>query len=164
MLSESARQEILKVVERYPAGRAKSAVMPALYIAQSEVGWLPAEVLAEVAELLRLAPVHVAAVASFYTMYEKQPAGRRIIDLCCSPTCFLCGSYDLLAHLERRLGIKVGETTPDGKITLREQECLGACANAPALQVNYRFHEDLTPDQVDALLDELLADGSDGDG
>ncbi len=163
VLSETAREAIREVATQYPAGRQKSAVMPALYIAQNEVGWLRPDVLAEVAELLRLAPVHVAAVASFYTMFEKAPHGRHIIDVCTCLSCQLCGGYDLLAHLEQRLGIKPGETTPDGKITLREQECLGACASAPVIQVDYRFREQLTPAAVDAILDEILSEvGTDG--
>lgn len=159
VLSEAARAEILHLAERYPEGKQKSAVMPALYVAQRELGWLPPEAMREVAELLRLAPVHVNAVASFYTMFEQQPTGRHIVDLCGCLTCMICGAYDLKEHLEARLGITAGQTTADGRITLREQECLGACANAPALQVDYQFHEDLTREKVDALLDRLLAEG-----
>ncbi len=163
MLSEAARDEILALAKRYPEGRQKSAVMPALYVVQGELGWLPPAALREVAELLSLAPVHVAAVASFYTMYEKQPVGEHVVDVCCSPSCMLCGSYDILKYMQGKLGIQPGETTPDGQITLREQECIGACANAPALQVDYRFHENLTPEMVDQLLAELQQrSGSDG--
>jgi NADH-quinone oxidoreductase subunit E len=163
MLSEAARAEILALAERYPEGRQKSAVMPALYVVQGEVGWLPPEALTEVAELLELPPVHVAAVASFYTMYEKQPVGEHVVDVCCSPSCMLCGSYEILEHMTKKLGIKPGETTPDGKITLREQECIGACAQAPALQVDYRFHEHLTPEMVDEIIAALQnGNGSDG--
>lgn len=158
MLSEAARNEIRELVKLYPEGRQKSAVMPALYIAQREAGWLQPEVLRDVAELLRLAPVHVAAVATFYTMFEKQPHGQHIVDVCTCLSCQICGGYDIAAHLERRLGIKMGETTPDGRITLREQECIGACSSAPALQVDYRFREHLTAETVDALIDELLSD------
>ena len=138
--------------------------MPALYIAQAECGWLSPDVLREVAELLRLAPVHVAAVASFYTMFEKEPHGQHVVDVCTCVCCQLVGGYDILGHLEQRLGIKAGETTADGKITIREQECLGACANAPALQVDSRFCENLTTADVDALLDELLKDGDSTNG
>lgn len=162
MLSDAARSEIAALCERYPPSHQKSAVMPALYVAQREHGHLTPDLLREVAEALRLPPAHVTAVATFYTMFEKQPAGRTIIDVCTCISCQLCGGYDILAHLERRLGIKAGETTPDGKVTLREQECIGACADAPALQVNYRFHERLTPTEVDALLDQILGEATDG--
>jgi NADH-quinone oxidoreductase subunit E len=156
LLSDAAREAIQQVAERYPAEHRKSAVMPALYVAQEEQGVLTPEAIHEVAELLRLAPVHVGAVATFYTMYETAEHGRHILDVCTCVPCCICGGYDILGHLERRLGIKAGETTPDGRVTLREQECLGACANAPALQVDYRFHENLTEQDVDALLDSLL--------
>lgn len=164
MLSEATRNQIQELCKRYPDGRRKSAVMPALYVAQDEAGHLTPAVLGEVAELLRLAPVHVAAVATFYTMFEKAPHGQHILDVCTCLSCQLTGAYDMLAHLERRLGIKPGQTTANGKITLREQECLGACANAPALQVDYRFHENLTPEILDELLDVLLKDGDGSDG
>jgi NADH-quinone oxidoreductase subunit E len=157
MLSEAARDEIRALTERYPEGKRKSAVMPALYVAQRELGHLSAEVLREVGELLSLAPVHVAAVATFYTMYEKEPAGKHIIDVCTNISCLLCGADDILAHLENRLGIKAGQTTADGLLTVREQECIGACSTAPALQIDYRFHENLTIERVDAILDALLA-------
>ncbi len=157
MLSDAARAQILSHRERYPEGRQKSAVMGALHIAQAELGWLSPEVFREVGELLGLAPVHVAAVATFYTMYEKEPVGENIIDVCCNISCMLRGAYEILEHIEQRLGIKRGETTADGKVTIREQECIGSCSSAPALQVNYRFHENLTIEKVDAILDELLA-------
>lgn len=164
MLSEAAREEIRKIVKRYPDGHQKSAVMPALYVAQREQGWLKPELLREIGELLRLPAVHVAAVATFYTMYEKQPHGEHIIDVCTCLSCQLCGGYDIVDHIAKRLNVKLGETTPDGKITLREQECIGACASAPALQVDYRFHENLTAEAVDELLDELLRDEVTTDG
>lgn len=158
LLSETAQAEIRALTERYPAGRQKSAVMPALYVAQREHGHLTGELLTEIAELLCLPPAHVAAILTFYSMYEQQPHGQHVIDVCTCLSCQLCGGYDILAHLEQRLGIKAGETTPDGKLTLREQECIGACANAPALQVDSRFRENLTAESVDALIDELLAE------
>lgn len=157
MLSPEARDEILALRARYPEGRQKSAVMPALYVAQREQGWLSAELLREVGELLGLPPVHVAAVATFYTMYEKEPVGAHVIDVCTNLSCLLCGAGELLEHMEQRLGIKRGETTADGKVTIREQECIGACSTAPALQVDYHFHEQLTKEKVDAILDKLLA-------
>jgi NADH-quinone oxidoreductase subunit E len=157
MLSDAAREEIAALAGRYPEGKRKSAVMPALYVAQRDHGWLSPELMREVGELLGLPPVHVAAVATFYTMYEKEPAGANIIDVCTNISCLLCGAEEILAHLEQRLGIKAGATTADGKITIREQECIGACAAAPALQVNYRFHENLTVEKVDAILDALMA-------
>jgi NADH-quinone oxidoreductase subunit E len=157
MLSQTAREEILGLRARYPEGKAKSAIMPALYVAQREHGWLSAELLREVGELLALPPVHVAAVATFYTMYEQEPAGAHIIDVCTNVSCLLCGAQEIVEHLERRLGIERGATTPDGQVTLREQECIGACSSAPALQVDYRFHEHLTVAKVDEILDRLLA-------
>lgn len=157
MLSPAAREQILALCDRYPEGKRKSAVMDALFIAQGEQGHLSPETFREIAELLHLAPVHVAAVATFYTMYEKEPVGKHIIDICCNISCLLRGSSEIIAHLEQRLGITRGETTPDGLITVREAECIGACSQAPAGQVNYRFFEHLTIEKVDEILDQLQA-------
>jgi NADH-quinone oxidoreductase subunit E len=130
--------------------------MPALYVAQRECGgWIPPEAMKDVAEVLRVPPVDVGALATFYTMFEKKPVGRYLVHVCTNISCLLCGAEDLVGYLQEKLGIGLGETTPDGKFTLLEQECLGACANAPVIQINYRFHENVTREKVDEVLAAL---------
>jgi len=152
-LSEEAKREIRELMAKYP--RPKSALMPALYIVQREYGYVTAEGMREVAELFGLTPAQVASVATFYTLYFFKPVGKYVIDLCTNISCMLCGAYDIAAHLKRKLGIDFGETTPDGRFTLREVECIGACTGAPAMQINWRLYENLTPEKVDALLESL---------
>lgn len=154
MLSEKAKDEIRRIAQQYP--QRSSAIMPALYVAQRECGgWIPPEAMQDVAEVLQVPPVDVGAVATFYTMFEKRPPGRYLIHVCTNLSCLLCGAEDLLGYLQEKLGIRPGETTPDGKFTLLEQECLGACTHAPVIQVNYRFHENMTREKIDQLLAAL---------
>lgn len=152
-LAEATRQEIVRARDRYPQPR--SAILPALWAVQHELGHLTAEGMAEVADLLALAPSDVQAVSTFYSMYFKQPAGRHHLLVCVNVACALRGSDDIVAHLERRL-CPSGHTTADGDFTWESTiECLGACGGAPAMQVDHHFHENLTVAAVDALLDRL---------
>ena len=159
MLSESARSEIQALMAQYPQSR--SALVPALYVAQQEIGWLPNEALDEVATLFGLEPMEVYSVAGFYHMLYKEPHGKFHIEVCTNVPCMLRGSEKLAEHLQERLGVGPGETTADGNFTLDHMECLGACATAPMCfvrrtQSNWgRYYEDLTPETADAMLDEL---------
>lgn len=152
MISEQAKQRMRDLASRYPVAR--SAVMPALYIAQQEEGYLTQEGLQAVAEAIGLTVNDVESVATFYTMYYQQPQGKKHIKVCNSISCYLRGCDKLVSHLEERLGIKPGETTPDGNYTLRTAECLASCGTAPVLQVNDEFVENVTPAMLDALIDE----------
>jgi NADH-quinone oxidoreductase subunit E len=153
VLSDKAVEAIRQAQARYPHPR--SALMPALHIVQGELGWLPEEALVQVAGLLELTPAEVLSVASFYTMYNRRPVGKYLIQVCTNVSCSLLGAEHLLEHISRKLGIGVGETTPDGLFTLVEVECLGSCGTAPVMQVNERYYEQLTAAKVDAILDEL---------
>ena len=157
MLSEKAREEIRRQMSRYP--NARSALMPALYIAQADAGgWLAPEAVADVAETMGLTTADVQGVASFYSMYYKAPVGRYMIDVCHNITCSLLGAGDLLRHALDRLGVAEGETTPDGLFTVKGAECLAACGGAPACQVNGIYHENMSAEKLDALLDRLRAE------
>jgi NADH-quinone oxidoreductase subunit E len=146
---------IQNLVKRYPEGRHKSALIPALHIAQAEFdGWLSVPVMDKIAEILRIQPIEVYEVASFYSMFNLKPVGKCLIEVCQTSSCWLRGAYDIVNHIEKRLGIKSGETTADGKFTLKTVECLGSCGTAPMLQIGEQFHENLTLDKVDALLEE----------
>ena len=154
MLSEEAKDEIREIAQRYP--QRQSAIMPALYVAQRECdGWIPPEAMKDIAAVLRVPPVDVGALATFYTMYEKKPVGRYLIHVCTNISCLLCGAEGLVEYLQEKLDIGLGETTPDGKFTLVEEECIGACAQAPAIQVNYRFYENMTREKMDEVLTGL---------
>ncbi|MGB8345160.1 MAG: NADH-quinone oxidoreductase subunit NuoE [Ktedonobacteraceae bacterium] len=152
MISEQAKQRMRDMAARYPVAR--SAVMPSLYIAQEEEGYMTAAALQAVAEALHMTMDDVESVATFYTMYYQRPPGERVIKMCNSISCYLRNCDALIEHVERRLGIKRGETTPDGKYTLQATECLASCGTAPVMQVNNQFVENLTMEKVDALIDE----------
>lgn len=143
-----------KIIARYPAGKQASAVMPLLALAQEQHdGWLPRVAMDVVAHMLGMAPVRVYEVASFYTMYNLAPIGRHMLEVCTTTPCWLRGSEGIVKACEKHLGVHVGETTPDGMFTLKEAECLGACVNAPMMQVGKAFYEDLTEQNVVALID-----------
>src|ERR1700731_136193 len=152
MISEQAKQRMRDLASRYPAAR--SAVMPALYIAQLEEGYITQEALQAVAEAIGLTVDDVESVATFYTMYYQQQPGKKIIKVCTSISCYLRNCDDLVVHLEKRLGIKRGETTSDGSYSLLTAECLASCGTAPVLQVNNEFVENVTLEMADALVDE----------
>src|SRR6266567_568059 len=152
MISEQAKQKMRDLAGRYPVAR--SAVMPSLYIAQQEEGYITQEGLRAVADVIGLTVDDVESVATFYTMYHQQQPGKKVIKVCTSISCYLRNCDDLVIHLEERLGIKHGETTPDGNYTLMTTECLASCGTAPVLQVNNEFVENVTPEKADALIDE----------
>jgi NADH-quinone oxidoreductase subunit E len=144
------------IVAKYPPGRQASAVMPLLDLAQRQNrGWLPIKAIEHVADYLSLPHIRAMEVASFYTMYNLAPVGEHFVQVCTTTPCWLRGSGEIVAACERKLGVGVGETTSDGKFTLVEVECLGACVNAPMLQVNDDYYEDLTPETTERLLDAL---------
>lgn len=149
------KTRIDELISRYPTRQA--ALLPALWVAQDVYdGWLPEEAMQEVADHLGLSRAEVEGVASYYTMYNKSPVGRHHIEVCHNISCMIWGADDLIHHCERRLGIAAGETTEDGLFTLNRAECLGACANAVAVQVGGKYYEDVkTPEQMDRLLDQL---------
>ena len=155
-LSASSLQLIDKEVAKYPPDQKQSAVMAALIIAQDERGWLSTETMDVVAGYLGMAPVAVYEVATFYGMYNLQPAGRHKLTICTCLPCGLQGSLDAADHLKARLGIDFGETTGDGRFTLKEGECMGACAMAPVIIVNNKkMHDYMSNEKLDALLKEL---------
>jgi NADH-quinone oxidoreductase E subunit len=143
-------------IAKYPPGRQASAVLPLLWIAQYQNGgWLPKAAMDYVAELLAMAPIRVYEVATFYTMFNLRPVGRYLLQACTTTPCWLRGSDAVVEACERKLGIGMGGSTPDGLFTLVEVECLGACVNAPILQVNDDFYEDLDGPATETLLDAL---------
>ena len=145
-------------IAKYPPQRQASAVLPLLDLAQRQCGgWLPRAAMDRVAQILDMAPIRVYEVASFYTMFNLRPVGRYLLQACTTTPCWLRGSDDVVAACARKLGIGIGDTTPDGLFTLVEVECLGACVNAPIMQVNDDFYEDLDGPATEALLDALRA-------
>jgi NADH-quinone oxidoreductase subunit E len=157
LLSEATRREIDHWVAKFPPGRQRSAVLSALRFAQEQNhGYLTPALMDAVAEYLDLPPVQVYEVASFYSMYELHPCGRHHVSICTNISCMLRGAEELVAHAEKKLGIKLGESTPDMRIFLkREEECLAACTGAPMMMVDHEFHENLTPQDLDRIFDEL---------
>jgi NADH-quinone oxidoreductase subunit E len=156
LLSGESRADIDRWVAKYPPEQKQSAVMAALRIAQEQNGgWLTEELIQAVAAYLEMEVMAAYEVASFYSMYELQPVGKHKICVCTNISCMLCGSDQVVAHLQQRLGIKMGETTADNRFTLKEVECLGACVNAPMFELNKNYYENLTPEAIDAILDGL---------
>ncbi|MCD6045028.1 MAG: NADH-quinone oxidoreductase subunit [Gammaproteobacteria bacterium] len=152
-LSQHDKAEIDAWVAQYPAEQKRSAVIPALHIAQkANGGWLSEAAMKAVADYLDLPQIQVFEVATFYSMFELAPVGKHKLCVCTNVSCMLSGSDEIVAHLKKRLQINFGETTADNKFTLKEVECLGACVNAPVLQLDHQFHEKLTPEKIDALL------------
>ena len=156
LLSAASRAEIDRWIAKYPPDYKRSAVMAALRIAQDQnSGWLSTDLIEAVAEYLEMPPVEVHEVATFYTMYDLKPVGRHKVCVCTNISCQLRGSDKIMEHLQKKLGVKVGETTPGGKFTLKEVECLGACVGAPMMMVGRTYYEDLTPEKVDEILKDL---------
>jgi len=152
MLSRASLEQVNREIAKYPPERKASAVMATLRIAQEEHGWLSVPLLDYVAELLGMRPIQVYEVATFYSMYDLKPVGKHKISVCTNVSCLLCGSDAIVRHLEKRLGIKLGETTADGRYTLKEVECLAACGGAPMFQIGKTYYENLTPQKVDEIL------------
>ena len=156
-LAEHTRHEIDTWIAKFPAGRQRSAVIAALRAAQHQNhGHLTAALMDAVAAYLQLPPIQVYEVASFYSMFETRPVGRRHVSVCTNISCMLRGSEQIVEHIEKRLGIRIGESTADGEFYLkREEECLAACNNAPMMMIDHVYHENLTPEKVDQVLDNL---------
>jgi NADH-quinone oxidoreductase subunit E len=165
MLSAEALRRIDREIAKYPPDQKRSAVMSALTVAQDQYGWLPVEAMDEVAQHLGMPPVAVYEVATFYTMYNTEPTGRFKLTICTNLPCALSGAGVAAAHLKQRLGIDFNQTTADGKFTLKQGECFGACGDAPVVLVNNkRMVSFMRPDALDGLLDELSAAADRGEG
>lgn len=153
--SETQLAEFNRLVARYPEGKQKSALLPVLHLAQDSFGgWLSSDSMDYVAELLRITPIEVYEVATFYSMYNLKPVGKYLFEVCQTGPCMLRGSDDIVAYIGEKLGIKPGETTADGLFTLKTVECLGACGYAPMMQLGKHYREHLTKEKVDAIIDE----------
>ena len=157
VLSAHAREEIDRWLKRYPSDQRQSAVLAALRVVQHENGgYLNRELMDGVADYIGMPKIAVYEVASFYSMFELQPVGRHSISVCTNISCMLCGGDDILSYVENKLGIRLGESTADGKFFLKkEEECLAACCGAPMMQVDHVYYENLTPEKVDEILDKL---------
>jgi len=154
--SAETLEKIRLLVKRYPEGMQKSALLPVLHMAQEELGgYLSVDVMDYVAGLLGLQPIEVYEVATFYSMFYLEKVGKYVLEVCQTGPCAICGGEEIIEYLKKKLGINVGETTPDGIFTLRAVECLGACGYAPVMQVNTSFYEFLTPGKIDGLLENL---------
>lgn len=156
-LSEDVRSEIDRWTARFPDDRKRSAVIAALHAVQHENdGYLTAELMNSVAEYLGLPTIQVYEIATFYSMFQTKPVGRHDVAICTNIACMLRGADEVVAHVEKKLGIKVGESSADGRIFLKqEEECLAACCGAPMMMVDHKYHENLTTDKVDEILDGL---------
>jgi NADH-quinone oxidoreductase subunit E len=153
MFSKSVEKEFQDLLTRYPSKR--SALIPALHLVQRELGYLPDEGIEYVARLIGLSTAQVNEVATFYLLFHRKPVGKNVIWVCHNLSCTLRGAEEVVSHLENRLNIKVGQTTPDGKFSLFRQECLGSCDTAPMMQVNEDYEENLTVQRIDEILEKL---------
>ncbi|MHB8940429.1 MAG: NADH-quinone oxidoreductase subunit NuoE [Desulfobacteria bacterium] len=151
--SETGRAEFERLLTRYPDR--KAAILPALHLAQKEFGYISDEAIVYLAGLVGASPAEIEGVASFYTMYDRKPVGKYHVQICRNISCSLLGAEHLIEHVSRKLGVRPGETTPDGKFTLEKVECLGSCGTAPVMQVNDEYHENLTVESIDRILDKL---------
>jgi NADH-quinone oxidoreductase subunit E len=158
--SDHAMETAQQILARYPAGKQKSAVIPILHIAQAEFeGWLSPEVMDYVASVIGIKPIEVYEVASFYSMFNLKPVGKCTLEVCRTSSCWLCGAEDIVKYIEKKLGIKEGQTTKDGMFTLKTVECLGSCGTAPMLQCGASYHENLTYEKVDQIIDKYKSEG-----
>jgi NADH-quinone oxidoreductase E subunit len=163
MLTPEREAKIDELLTRYPVRQ--SALLPVLWVVQDQFGWISLEAMRYVALRIGITPEQVREVVTFYSMFNERPVGKYHLQVCCTTPCMIMGSDDILGHIERRLGVSRGETTPDGVFTVSQVECLGSCGTAPMLQVNrWKYHENLSPESVDALLDELRAKAAEGNG
>lgn len=153
MLSDNARKRIAELRDRFP--QKKSAILPAMHVVLEEVGYHNRDIVKQVAELLDLSEMEVNETLSFYTYFPREGVGKYHLQVCTNVSCMLLGAEQLLAYLEQKLGIKAGQTTPDGLFTLTAVECLGSCGTAPVMQVNQDYHENLTKAKVDQILSDL---------
>jgi len=156
--NDTKLEEVRQIVARYPEGKQKSALIPVLHLAQEEFGgWLSPETMDYVASLLQLEPIEVYEVATFYSMYNLQPVGRYVFEVCQTGPCMLNGSDQIIDYIKSKLGIRAGETTADGMFTLKTVECLGACGYAPMMQMGKHYREHLTKEKVDQIIEECRA-------
>ncbi len=154
--SPEVLEKVHALIRRYPPGKQKSALLMVLHIAQEELGgYLTVDIMDYVAFLLDLQPIEVYEVATFYSMFHLEPVGKYVIEVCRTSPCAITGGENILQYLQEKLGIKTGETTANGLFTLKAVECLGACGNAPVMQVNTEFYENLTKDKIDRILEEM---------
>ncbi|MCM2343724.1 MAG: NADH-quinone oxidoreductase subunit NuoE [Alphaproteobacteria bacterium] len=163
-------EAVKDILDRYPEGRERSAIMPLLDLAQRQMaeegakatppygGWIPRAAMDEIARIVNIAPIKVYEVATFYSMYNIEPVGQYLVQMCTTTPCMLCGSDNIVKACQDRLGIGLGETTADGRFSLMEVECLGACVNAPMVQINDDFFEDLTPARMVEIIDLIEHD------
>ena len=159
--SEEKIKEVQQIIQRYPEGKQKSALIPVLHLAQEEFGgWLSAETMDYVASVLNLEPIEVYEVATFYSMYNLKPVGRYLFEVCQTGPCMLNGSDNIIKYIFEKLGIRPGETTTDGMFTLKTVECLGACGYAPMMQLGKNYREHLTKEKVDAIIEECRKSSS----
>ena len=159
--SENKLKEVEQIIQRYPEGKQKSALIPVLHLAQEEFGgWLSAETMDYVASILNLEPIEVYEVTTFYSMYNLKPVGRYLFEVCQTGPCMLNGSDNIIKYIFEKLGIKPGETTTDGMFTLKTVECLGACGYAPMMQLGKNYREHLTKEKVDSIIDECRKSSS----
>ena len=154
--SAEVLEKVLRIIGRYPEGRQKSALLPVMHIAQEEFGgYLSVDVMNYIASLLKIQPIEVYEVATFYSQFYSEKTGKYVIEVCRTGPCAICGGEKISEYLQKKLQISVEQTTADGLFTLREVECLGACGNAPAMQINTEFYENLTEEKTDKIIDEL---------
>ncbi len=158
MLSDALKRKFGQFIARYPLKR--SAMVPLLLFAQDEIGYVSEEVIEEIARRVEVRPIEVIEVISYYSMLHRRPMGQHHFQVCTNISCMLRGAEEIFDHCARKLGIGHKQTTADGKFSLEEVECLGACCGAPAMQVNYDYYENLTPEKIDALLEKLKDSGS----
>lgn len=154
-LSDKFYNEIKRIRSRYPSDRNQAALIPALHLAQNEKGWISEPVMDEIAAAIDIPPPVVREVVTFYTWFNLKPVGKNHLQFCTNISCCLLGSDELLHHCEKKLGIEAGETTHDNKFTISHVECLGSCGTAPVVQVNNDYHENMTPEKLDTLLEQL---------
>jgi len=150
---EQMQQHLAKVCAKYPTKQA--ALLPVLWLCQDRWGWISDGMITAIADHLELSPAYIEGVVTFYTMYRRTPPGRYVLQVCSTLSCQLCGAAPLIERLKSRLGIEFGQTTSDGRFTLIDVQCLGACGEAPVIQVNDDYYSNLTPEKLDRLLDEL---------
>ena len=155
--SSTLLSEADEIIKRYPKGKHKSALLPILHLVQAELGWTSVPAMDKVAEILNIEPIEVYEVASFYSMYFLQPKGKYVLEVCRTGPCCLVGAEKIMNHIETKLGVKEGEVTKDGLFSWRGVECLAACGYGPVLQIGpeYTFYENLTPQSVDTLIDDV---------
>lgn len=154
VFSDAMIKQMNEVVNKFPQDKEKSAIIRILHLAQAEYAWLSVPVMNKIAEFLKIQPIEVYEVATFYTMFHLQPVGKHVLEVCRTGPCMLVGSDQLIDHIEHKLNIKVGETTSDGMFTLKTAECLGGCGYGPLLQCRNTYHEHLTIEKADALIEQ----------